>query len=66
MAAKTSLIKFLCSDVFNIIGALMIGLSVPMGHGIFVTENPMIDFLILAPIGILLVGTSYYYKFIKK
>jgi len=61
------LAKFLASDYLNLIGGLMIGLSLPITqHGIFVRDNPMIDFIILAPIGLLLVGTSYFFKFIHK
>jgi hypothetical protein len=61
-----NLFKFLSGSIFNLIGGLFIGVSIPIGPGIFVKGNPMVDFLILAPSGLLLLGISYYYKFVKK
>lgn len=60
------LFKFLAATTFQIIGGFCLGISIPTSHGIISTKNPMIDFLVLFPIGVLLLGTSYYYKFIHK
>lgn len=59
------LFKFLAGNVFNIIGAFIMGLGFPSMHGIFVESNPLLDTLILVPIGLIFLGVSFYYKFIE-
>lgn len=62
------LFKWLSRKVFNIIGALIFGLSVPtLGmDSIILIFNPILDFIILGSIGILFIGISYYYTFVDK
>ena len=54
--------QYLAANWFNMIGGLFIGLSIPFGTNFL----PIPDFIVFLPIGILFLGTSYYYKFIKK
>ena len=58
--------KFLARNTFNLIGGMFIGLSIPMNHGVLIEDKPLIDLIVFAPIGIILLSISYYYKFIKK
>lgn len=62
------LFKWLSRNVFNIVGGLIFGLSIPtLGmDSITLIFNPILDFMILGSIGILFVGISYYYMFIDK
>ena len=55
------LFKWLARNVFHIIGGFFIGISVPTVYSILYFPN----FYFYLPIGILLVGISYYYKFVK-
>lgn len=57
-----NLFQYLAAEWFNFLGGMAIGLSVPFGHNFL----PFPDFLIFLPLGILLIGTSLYYKFYKK
>lgn len=56
------LLVWLCANVLNLIGGLMVGLSIPTEHTIF--NNAMQDILYVGIPGILLFATSYYFKFI--
>lgn len=47
------------------IGGFIVGFSLPFGSPV-ITDNNGVDFLILCPIGLLLMAASYYYKFIKE
>lgn len=59
------LFKYLAANVFPYLGGAYLGLSLPLGHSVL-SENPMIDFVVFFPIGILIMGISYFYKFIDK
>lgn len=61
------LFKWLAANTFNMVGALLIAIGIPLPYskGIFF-ENPLSDFVLLAPIGLLFLGISYYYAFIDK
>lgn len=61
-----NLFKFLAREIFMILGGLMIGLSFPVGAAIISEENRMIDFVIFFPTGVILLGISWYYKFIDR
>jgi hypothetical protein len=56
------LFKWLCREVFSILGGMCIGFSVPIGIQVF----PFPDFYVFMPMGVLLLGLSYYYKFVDK
>jgi len=60
-----SLFKYLAAEIFPILGGFFIGMSLPFGHPLL-SSNLMIDFVIFFPIGVILMGISYYYKFINK
>jgi hypothetical protein len=59
---KPHLLKWLCANVFNLIGGLMIGFGFPIGKPIMSTP---LDFYYLCVPGIILVGISVYYQFIN-
>lgn len=56
------LLIWLAANTFNLIGAAAVGLGMPFGWAIISREWD----LIFIPIGILLLGISYYYKFVFK
>lgn len=57
-----TLFEFLATDVLPIISGLFLGFLFPSQTNLF--SFP--DFYIFLPSGILLLGISYYYKFIRK
>lgn len=59
-----NLFQWLAANVFNAIGGLLLAFAIPLGPSVFATS--LMDLAVFGPIGILLIGISYYYKFIKK
>jgi len=53
---------WLAKHVLPIIGGMFIGFSLPLGVAIFSRSTDMLFF----PVGVILLGLSYYYGFIHK
>ncbi len=60
--SQKKMYKFIARNVFQIIGGMFLGLTT---HGVLVSDKPMLDMVILGPLGVLLLGISYYYVFIE-
>lgn len=60
---QQSLFQYLAANYFQLIGGMFIGFSIPIGEFVF---SPLKDLIIFSPLGILLMATSYYYKFVRK
>jgi hypothetical protein len=60
------MLKYILSRVGGIVGALFMSISIPGHYGIFVESSPLLDTVILFPIGITLLCVSYYYTFVNK
>lgn len=58
------LFKWVAGHTFNFIGGFIFTMGLPVGSKIF--EKPMLDALIFIPTGIILMGVSYYYRFVDK
>lgn len=59
-----SFFEYFMSEWAMILGGMSIGLSLPIGMNII--ENPVTQFAIFFPIGLIILAASYYYKFEKK
>jgi hypothetical protein len=55
-----TLFKWLASNIFHLLGGLSIGFGLPIGEPILFDG----DFVLLLPLGVLLIGISYYNIFI--
>ena len=55
--------KWIAGNVFNIIGVFLAVMGLPFGISIF---SRGLDAVIFIPLGVLLIGISYYYKFIDR
>ena len=59
------LFKWLAREIFTLLGGFSLGFSIPMGQ-FTVTGSQEVDMVIFLPLGILLLGISYYYNFVDK
>lgn len=61
---KDNIFKWFARNILNILGGLCIGFSIPTSNGYNIL--PIADFVIFLPLGIILLGISFYYIFVEK
>ena len=59
------LFKWMASNVFGILGGLSLGMSFPTTH-FNILGDFCPDFVVFLPLGVVLIGISFYYTFVDK